>query len=313
MHTHIHSAAMSPPHTAIPQAFKQIVPRSPLEMTLYHWVNILCDVTDQMTGAMDLKAVIQRMLEVACNLLAADRCVVLIKDPARPITVTHEYRAAYGISSILGMTLTQSPLIETVFNANRPLVLMDFESAGVKSLDILSQGNIKSTILCRLSFRGSPFGVLSIQDCSGEREWTAEDVALTRLIGTTFGFYLYALRQSTALNNVTASFMEDLKLLIEANSWQQLALKQVVSEFQELAVPLDDECLLPHFPQLTKRERQILIRLDQKNKQIGRELMLSEPTIKGHVGRILGKLGKSTRAEAFALVRRVLQGGHVSR
>lgn len=298
---------MSPPHPAIHQAFKQIVPRSPLETTLYHWVNILCDVTDQMTGAVDLKDVIQRMLEVACNLLAADRCVVLIKDPPRPITVTHEYRAAYGIPSILGMTLTQSPLIETVFNADRPLVLMDFESAGVKSLDILSQGNIKSTILCRLSFRGSPFGVLSIQDCSGEREWTAEDVALTRLIGTTFGFYLYALRQSSAMSQITSSFIEELKLLIEANSWQQQELKQLVLDLHEQATPMDDERLIQHFPQLTERERQILIRLDQKNKQIGRELTLSEPTIKGHVGRILAKLGKSSRVEAFALVRRILE------
>ncbi len=283
------------------------MPRSPLEETLYHWVNLLCDVSEQVTDPADLRDVVQKMLEVTCDLLGADRAVILLKDPRKPITITHEYRASLGLPSILGMTLKQSPLIDSVFNAERPVVLEDFERAGVKSIDILVQGKIKSTVLCKLSFRGSPFGILSIQDCGGGRAWTAEDIALTRLIGTTFGFYLYSLRLSDTLSHATMSFMEDLKLLIEANSWQKQELRQVVTEFQEQTAPLDDACLIPHFPHLTKRERQILLRLDQKNKQIGRELMLSEHTIKGHVGRLMSKLGKASRAEAFDLVRSVLK------
>jgi DNA-binding CsgD family transcriptional regulator/transcriptional regulator with GAF, ATPase, and Fis domain len=295
------------------EVFDGIIPHSPLEETLYHWVNLLCDVSDQVTAPADLREVVQKMLEVTCELLGAERSVVLLKDPRRPVTITHEYRTSFEIPSILGMTLTSSPLLETILHAKRPVVLTDFERAGVRSLDVLTQGKIKSTVLCKLSFRGSSFGILSIQDCSGGRAWSAEDVALTRLIGTTFSFYLYALHLGNTMSNVTASFLEDLKLLSEANSWRQQAFDQVVKDFQAQTVPLNDDCLIPHFPQLTKRERQILLRLDQKNKQIGREFMLSEATIKSHVGRILAKLGKSSRVEAFALVRIILDDDLVTR
>ncbi len=53
-------------------------------------------------------------------------------------------------------------------------------------------------------------------------------------------------------------------------------------------------------PRLTAREREVLelVRRGTSNKQIARELELSESTVKAHVGEILSKLGAISRTEA---------------
>jgi DNA-binding NarL/FixJ family response regulator len=54
-------------------------------------------------------------------------------------------------------------------------------------------------------------------------------------------------------------------------------------------------------PRLSEREREVLRHLAQgcSNRVIARRLGLSEPTVKGHVSRLLDKLKASSRLEAI--------------
>ena len=56
-------------------------------------------------------------------------------------------------------------------------------------------------------------------------------------------------------------------------------------------------------PQLTERERQVLdgMASGKSNGEIGRELYLSEDTVKTHARRLFRKLGAADRAQAVAL------------
>jgi DNA-binding NarL/FixJ family response regulator len=56
-------------------------------------------------------------------------------------------------------------------------------------------------------------------------------------------------------------------------------------------------------PQLTERERQVLdgMACGKSNGEIGRELYLSEDTVKTHARRLFRKLGAADRAQAVAL------------
>jgi DNA-binding NarL/FixJ family response regulator len=58
----------------------------------------------------------------------------------------------------------------------------------------------------------------------------------------------------------------------------------------------------PHAPELTERELQVLqgMAAGKSNAQIGRELYLSEDTIKTHARRLFRKLGVNDRAQAVA-------------
>ncbi|MCW4353534.1 LuxR C-terminal-related transcriptional regulator [Hoyosella sp. YIM 151337] len=73
-----------------------------------------------------------------------------------------------------------------------------------------------------------------------------------------------------------------------------------------IAFPLDPPAARSHEPllaELNAREREVLAQLSsgKRNKAIADELQISESTVKFHVGRILKKLGVSTRGEAIAI------------
>jgi NarL family two-component system response regulator LiaR len=56
----------------------------------------------------------------------------------------------------------------------------------------------------------------------------------------------------------------------------------------------------PDPEELTEREREVLVLLAEgrSNKEIARHLHVSERTVKGHVGHVLGKLGMASRTQA---------------
>ena len=59
----------------------------------------------------------------------------------------------------------------------------------------------------------------------------------------------------------------------------------------------------PAFPELTKREREVLALVadGRTNRQIAQELFITDKTASVHVSNILSKLGASNRGEAAAL------------
>ncbi|MDA0181674.1 response regulator transcription factor [Solirubrobacter phytolaccae] len=70
-----------------------------------------------------------------------------------------------------------------------------------------------------------------------------------------------------------------------------------------LARPDLDAALTARLDGLTPREREILQLLARgmSNAEMGRELFLSETTVKSHVTRVLGKLGVSSRVQAVVV------------
>ena len=91
-------------------------------------------------------------------------------------------------------------------------------------------------------------------------------------------------------------------LLEDEPAWARF--KQVVLEFTGRAAetPTGED---PSFATLSARERDVLVQLanGRSNLEIGRELFISEKTVRNHVTKIFEKLGVRSRAEAIVLAK----------
>ena len=70
-----------------------------------------------------------------------------------------------------------------------------------------------------------------------------------------------------------------------------------------LVTQLPEPVLAPGVADLTDREREVLVLMARglSNQEICAELVLAEPTVKTHVGRVLAKLGARDRVQAVVL------------
>ncbi|MNT71371.1 Spore germination protein GerE [compost metagenome] len=109
------------------------------------------------------------------------------------------------------------------------------------------------------------------------------------------------------MQNLSEHFMAGLKELTAANVRQGLSPGSLVRQVRTQTRALDEGVLDAYFPTLTKRERQVLLRLEMPNKNIAQELFTSTHTIKGHVNRLFSKLGVKTRDEAISRMRKALE------
>jgi DNA-binding NarL/FixJ family response regulator len=141
------------------------------------------------------------------------------------------------------------------------------------------------------------------------RQITQADLPTRVLVVTTFDLdeYVFA-----ALRAGAAGF-----LLKEATPAQLVEAVRTVADGEALLAPRVTRRLVEHFVQvpepdravlgalaeLTERERDVLglIARGLSNQAIGRELFLSEATIKTHVTRVLAKLGLRSRTQAVVL------------
>jgi DNA-binding NarL/FixJ family response regulator len=92
---------------------------------------------------------------------------------------------------------------------------------------------------------------------------------------------------------------QELAEAIRAAARGEVHLAPVVQRtlIQSMARPRGAE---PLPEELTEREREVLVLLaaGRSNKEIARQLHVTERTVKGHVGNVLGKLGLASRTQA---------------
>jgi DNA-binding NarL/FixJ family response regulator len=129
------------------------------------------------------------------------------------------------------------------------------------------------------------------------------------LVVTTFGHDAYVYRALRAGANgflLKATPPERLPAAVRAVAAGETVLDpavtaRLVEHF--LTRPELDTAALRPLEQLTERERQVLRLLARglSNVEMGRELCLSDATVKSHVTRMLGKLGVGTRVQAVVL------------
>ncbi len=204
------------------------------------------------------------------------------------------------------MRITPSPIFEQVLQSKGPVAITDFSTSGVKSLEIVEKGLIKSTVIGCLRFRERILGMLSIQDCTSERAWSAEEIGMVKWFCTTVSMYISCMRMQETMKNLSEHFIAGLKELTVANAKQGISPGHLVRQIRTQTRALDEGVLDSYFPTLTNRERQVLLRLEMPNKSIAQELFTSTHTIKGHVNRIFNKLGVKTRDEAIARMQQAL-------
>ncbi|MNL17458.1 putative transcriptional regulatory protein NarL [compost metagenome] len=281
-------------------------PRNDLEHSIYHWMSLMAELTDRITACDDLEQAQNLMVKQLGALLGADRCVLILQEGKDPPIISHEYRASPSHPAILGMRLTPSPLFEKVVQSKDPVAIVNFPASGTKSLEIVDKGLIKSTLIGCLRFQDRILGILSIQDCTSEREWSAEEIGIVKWFCTTVSMYISCMRMQETMKNLSEHFMAGLKELTTANARQGLSPGSFVRKIRTQTRALDEGVLAPYFPNLTNRERQVLMRLEMPNKSIAQELFTSPHTIKGHVNRLFRKLGVNTRDEAISRMREAL-------
>jgi DNA-binding CsgD family transcriptional regulator len=185
-------------------------------------------------------------------------------------------------------------------------MLRDFAAADAGSPELIEQGFIKSMLCGSLAFRGTLIGVLSIQDCTTMRDWNAEEIGIVRWFCTTVSMYISTIRMQTTMTSLGNHLMSGLKELAASSTQQGLSRTRYIQEIRSQTRAYDDGRFAHVFPALTKRERQVLLRLERSNKEIASELFTSHHTIKGHVNRLLRKLGVADRQAAIALAKRAL-------
>ena len=91
-------------------------------------------------------------------------------------------------------------------------------------------------------------------------------------------------------------------LLEDEPAWKRF--QEVVLDFADLA-PTAASGEDPAFAQLTAREREVLVLITQGlgNADIGRNLSISEKTVRNHISNLFDKLGVWTRAQAIVFAR----------
>lgn len=276
-----------------------------MEASIAHWIGLICNVTDRILMQDDIDEALQVALEQLAALLGADRCVFVLHDVRKPPFISHEFRLSSSLPAIRGLRLDPI-LYERILQSPTPIVVRDFASIGSETGGFIKRGFIKSMLCGGLTYKGSTIGILSIHDCTTMRDWNAEEIGTVRWFCVAISIYISTIRMQAIMTSLGDQLMAGLKELSASSAQQGLSRTKYVKEIRTQTRAYDDGRIDHVFPTLTKRERQVLLRLERSNKEIASELYTSHHTVKGHVNRLFRKLGVDDRQSAIALVQHAL-------
>lgn len=291
-------------------SIKSLLPGSNFGDAIYRWSFQLEKIARQVFVIGDRYDGMTLLLKEIGGLLGADRVVVCSISQRDTVTVVSEALVQAGLPSMVGRSFQHHGGLKAAYESGG-LILGTADAAGKEvgpeTAEIIRRiygdYQIQTSLLFPLVHDGALYGYLCVHDCLGTTERTAEDLAFLRILGILLGGYLHYHVLLANMRGVVTDFLATFNALSMPVNVSSEAMTSVL---RRDAIEAKEEHLLACLPELSRREREVLLRLDRPNKAIAKDLGLAESTIKGHVGAILKKLGPLDRQQAFRMVQKCL-------
>ncbi|OLE54412.1 MAG: hypothetical protein AUG51_08405 [Acidobacteria bacterium 13_1_20CM_3_53_8] len=137
---------------------------------------------------LDPSVVLQETVDVLGRALKVDRChISLYEGESDYALVGYEYSASRDVAPLRGhsIPLRKSDYARRVFSSTASLAVNDIEQlAHDEIIELYEKLGVRATLAAPVSVSGVYRGLIELQDCKGEREWTSDDVKLLELVAS---------------------------------------------------------------------------------------------------------------------------------
>lgn len=284
-------------------------PRCSLEAAVCCSMMAMSSIIERVKDSNNFHQALDDTLADFSILLQADRGLLILFNEHDDAVVAHEFCMFDDLPRLRGTRIVDRSLMNLVAETPSPVPLTYLGTGTTAGMEGLIDGPISSSLLGSLKIRGRQLGVLAIQTRE-PREWHAEDVAQVQLYCTCMATLIQAMRLGDDLTRISLDSVRQLNQTMSLSERYGLVPPDVAKQLRDAAIPLEhemkDRVLAAKFPLLTDREREVLLRLSEKNREIGTSLGLTEGTVKVHVTSIIRKLRVMNRQEAIRLAANAL-------
>lgn len=171
---------------------------------------LLRNITLKIRQSLDAKQIFQTTATQIGQAFQVDRCVIFgysaTGQPQLPLVA--EYLQG-GYPSMLhhGISLIDNPLIQQLLAQNEAIALEDIaaDPRMATFTPLWEALELKSALAIRTSYQGEPNGLISLQQCSAQRQWSPEETELLAAIADQVGI---ALAQAQVLAQETRQRQE---------------------------------------------------------------------------------------------------------
>ncbi|MBC8123508.1 MAG: EAL domain-containing protein [Gemmatimonadaceae bacterium] len=156
---------------------------------------LLGQITQEIRSSLDSKQIFQTTATQIGQAFRVDRCVLhtYIETPYPRVPFVAEYLTP-GWESLLSMEVpvAGNPLMECLLAQEQAIASPDVEVEPLfeAALPLARRAGIRSMLAIRTSYQGKPNGVIGLQQCSGIRHWTQEEIELLEAVAAQVGIAL---------------------------------------------------------------------------------------------------------------------------
>ncbi|AFY65262.1 response regulator [Geitlerinema sp. PCC 7407] len=171
---------------------------------------LLRNITLEIRQSLDAGQIFQTTATQIGQAFQVDRCVIFgYSATAQPqLPIVAEYRqGSYPSMLHYSISLVDNPLIQQLLAQNEAIALEDVNAEPrIASFAPLWQAlELQSILAIRTSYQGEPNGLISLQQCSAQRQWSPEETELLAAIADQVGI---ALAQAQVLAQETRQRQE---------------------------------------------------------------------------------------------------------